>query len=86
MRRALDLGLISQGAYSEHYRNTLDAFKAQEGGGGNFYRSAGAKNSPRFANAVIAEALSGRLLLRDAGRLLGVQPSKIQEFAGHLGA
>lgn len=86
MRRALDLGLISQAAYSEHYRNTLDAFKAQEGGGGNFYRSAGAKNSPRFANAVIAEALSGRLLLRDAGRLLGVQPSKIQEFAGHLDA
>ena len=86
MRRALDLGLVSQTTYSEHYRSTLDAFKAKEGGGGNFYRSAGAKNSPRFANAVIAEALSGRMLLRDAGRLLGVQPSKIQEFAGHLGA
>ncbi len=86
MRRALDLGLVSQSTYSEHYRSTLDAFNAQEGGGGNFYRNAGAKNSPRFAQAVITEALSGRLLLREAGRLLGVQPSKIQEFAGHLRA
>lgn len=85
MRRALDLGVISQDTYSEHYRSTLAAFRAQEGGGGNFYRNAGAKNSPRFAQAVVTEALSGRLLLREAGRLLGVQPSKIQEFAGQLG-
>ncbi len=39
------------------------------------------KNSERFAKAVTAEALSGRLLLRDAGKLLGVQPAKIRQFA-----
>lgn len=86
MRRALDLGLVSQATYSEHYLAELAAFHAQESGGGNFYRTAGAKNSPRFAQAVVTEALSGRLLLREAGRLLGVQPSKIQEFAGQLNA
>lgn len=86
IRRALDLGLVSQATYSAFYRAELDAFRAEEGGGGSFYRNAGAKNSARFARAVIAEAFSGRLLLRDAGRLLGVQPSKIRDFAGQLGA
>jgi len=43
------------------------------------------KNSERFAKAVTAEALSGRLLLRDAGKLLGVQPAKIRQFAEQLG-
>jgi hypothetical protein len=82
----LDLGLVSQATYSAFYRAELDAFRTEEGGGGSFYRNAGAKNSARFARAVIAEAFSGRLLLRDAGRLLGVQPSKIRDFAGQLGA
>ena len=86
IRRAMDMGLVDQATYSAFYRAELDAFRAAEGGGGSFYRNAGAKNSARFARAVIAEAFSGRLLLRDAGRLLGVQPSKIRDFAGQLGA
>lgn len=84
MRRALDLALIDRSTYADFYRAELDAFRSAGGGGGSFYRTAGAKNSARFARAVIAEAFSGRLLLRDAGRLLGVQPSKIRDFAGHL--
>ncbi|MFT7772317.1 ImmA/IrrE family metallo-endopeptidase [Roseateles sp.] len=86
IRRALDMGLVDQATYSAFYRAELDAFRAAESGGGSFYRNAGAKNSARFAQAVIAEAFSGRLLLRDAGRLLGVQPSKIRDFAGQLGS
>ncbi len=86
IRRALDMGLVDQATYSAFYRTELDAFRTAEGGGGSFYRNAGAKNSARFARAVIAEAFSGRLLLREAGRLLGVQPSKIRDFAGQLGA
>lgn len=85
MRRALDMGLVDRDTYTVFYRAELDAFQAAGGGGGSFYRNAGAKNSTRFARAVIAEAFSGRLLLRDAGRLLGVQPSKIRDFAGQLG-
>lgn len=86
IRRALDLGQVDREVYAAFYRAELDAFQAAGGGGGSFYRNAGAKNSARFARAVIAEAFSGRLLLRDAGRLLGVQPSKIRDFAGQLGA
>lgn len=85
MRRALDLGLVDRQTYIDHYQSELDAFRNQEGGGGNFYRNAGAKNSARFARAVVTEAFSGRLLLRDAGRLLGVQPGKLRQFAEELG-
>ncbi|MDN6881998.1 XRE family transcriptional regulator [Variovorax sp. CAN2819] len=85
MRRALDLGLIDQATYTDHYLATLAEFRNQENNGGNFYRTAGAKNSRRFAQAVVTEALSGRLLLREAGRLLGVQPNKIREFAEQIG-
>lgn len=85
VRRALDLGLIERDRYAAFYRAELDAFQAASGGGGSFYRNAGARNSARFARAVVAEALSGRLLLRDAGRLLGVQPARIRAFAERLG-
>ncbi|HOB44165.1 MAG TPA: XRE family transcriptional regulator [Bacillota bacterium] len=85
MRRALDLNFIDRATYTDFYLAALAAFRNQDGGGGNFYRTAGAKNSFVFSQAVVTEALSGRLLLREAGRLLGVQPSKIREFAGQIG-
>jgi Zn-dependent peptidase ImmA (M78 family) len=84
MRRALDLGLVNHATYWQHYQAELAAFRNKPGGGGSFYRNASSKNSKRFARAVLAEALSGRLLLRDAGRLLGVQPGKLRLLAGEL--
>ncbi|MHB1201126.1 MAG: ImmA/IrrE family metallo-endopeptidase [Polaromonas sp.] len=81
MRRALDLGLVDHATYLRHYQVELAAFRDKPGSGGSFYRNASAKNSKRFARAVLAEALSGRLLLRDAGRLLGVQPGKLRLHA-----
>lgn len=84
MRRAFDLGLVDHATYLQHYQAELAAFRNKPGGRGNFYRNASVKNSKRFARAVLAEALSGRLLLRDAGRLLGVQPGKLKVLAGEL--
>lgn len=84
-RRALDLGLIQRDTYSHFYLAELERFRQLEGQGGSYYRNAGAKNSARFAKAVMAEAFSGRLLLRDAGKLLGVQPAKLRAFAERLG-
>jgi Zn-dependent peptidase ImmA (M78 family) len=86
MRRALDLGLIDRDTYSQFYLAELERFRQLESKGGSFYRNAGSKNSTRFAKAVIAEAFSGRLLLRDAGKLLGVQPAKLRTFADELSA
>lgn len=86
MRRALDLGLIDRETYTQFYLAELARFREADSKGGSFYRNAGSKNSTRFAKAVIAEAFSGRLLLRDAGKLLGVQPAKLRTFADQLAA
>ena len=86
VRRALDLGLMDRESHNNFYLAELERFRnAESKGGGSFYRTAVSKNSERFAKAVTAEALSGRLLLRDAGKLLGVQPAKVRQFADHLG-
>jgi Zn-dependent peptidase ImmA (M78 family)/transcriptional regulator with XRE-family HTH domain len=81
-RRACELGFISNQAYSEYYVSELNAYRAHKKvGSGDFYKTASSKNSKRFSRAVLSEALSGRLLLRDAGKLLGIQPGKIRSYA-----
>ena len=83
-RRALDLGYISQAQYSAYYRMILKAFQDEKGGAGDYYRNATAKNSPRLSKAVLTEAMSGRMLLREAGQLLGVQPAKLRTLASKI--
>jgi Zn-dependent peptidase ImmA (M78 family)/transcriptional regulator with XRE-family HTH domain len=81
-RRACDLGFITSEAYSQYYLSELNAYRAhKKAGRGDFYKTASSKNSKRFSRAVLTEALSGRLLLRDAGKLLGIQPGKIRTYA-----
>ena len=81
-RRACDLGFITNDAYSQYYVAELNAYRDHKAvGSGDFYKTAGSKNSKRFSRAVLTEALSGRLLLRDAGKLLGIQPAKIRTYA-----
>lgn len=81
IRRAVDLNLITKSEYQEYYQAELDQFRRKESSGGSFYNSVGSRNSLRFTKAVLAEALSNRLLLRDAGKLLGVQPANIKTYA-----
>ena len=83
-RRARDLGYITSEQYGTYYRRILKAFQDKDGGGGDYYRTATAKNSTRFSRAVLTETMSGRMLLRDAGRLLGMQPAKLKTYANKL--
>lgn len=84
-RRACDLGFISTEDYGRYYVAELNAHRDQKkAGSGDFYKTVRAKNSKRFSHAVLAETLSGRLLLRDAGKLLGMQPAKIGTYASKV--
>lgn len=83
-RRARDLGYITREQYGTYYRRILKAFQDKDGGGGDYYRTATAKNSTRFSKAILIETMSGRMLLRDAGRLLGVQPANLKTYANKL--
>lgn len=81
-RRARELDMIDEGEYRQYVQQKLAAHKAREKSGkGSFRRNQPAKVSRRFARAVAGEALSGRLLLRDAQQLIGISPHRLSAFA-----
>lgn len=85
-RRARDLGYISSDQYGAYYCRILQEYRDKGGSGGDYYRTAAIRNSTRLSKAVLAEAQSGRILLRDAGKLLGVQPAKLKAYGMKLSA
>lgn len=81
-RRAQELRLVTEQAYRHYVANRLEAFRnRKERGKPSFTRIVPGRVSKRFAQAVASEALSGRLLLRDAYQLIGVRPHRLKEFA-----
>lgn len=69
-RRARDFGFISNEQYGAYYQQELQDYRDTDGGGGSYYRTASTRNSVRLSRAVVAEAQSGRMLLREAGSCL----------------
>lgn len=81
-RRALELGMLTEDAYRRYVAKRLKAHRErQTGGQASFTRTVPGRVSRRLAQAVASEALSGRLLLRDAYQLIGVRPHRLKEFA-----
>ena len=87
VRRALTLNFITLDEYQRYINAQQAAYRAREASGGpDYYRTKKAQISQRFSRAVVSEALSGQLLLRDASQLLGgIKPDKIANFAKELG-
>lgn len=89
LRRLFDAGFIGEAALWQHYRIEVERLRTLErsgGGGGDFYRTLGARTGKRFARAVVASALEGQLLFQDAYRLLGVRKTAtFHEAARELG-
>ncbi|OAI13795.1 MULTISPECIES: helix-turn-helix domain-containing protein [Methylomonas] len=87
-RRALTLNFITPDEYQRYINAQQAAYQDRndEGGGPGYYRTKKAQISQRFSRAVVSEALSGQLLLREASQLLGgIKPDKIATFAKELG-
>jgi len=79
-RRALTLALIDQEEFRLYYKEAIGKAKSKNSGGGDFYLNAAVRNSRLLSRAVVHETLSGRMLLRDAGKLLGIPPNKIPNY------
>ena len=76
VRRLFDAGIIGQDIFREMYRRELERIRALEkkrAGGGDFYRTLGARTGKLFARALLASAFEGQTLFRDAFRLLGIR-------------
>lgn len=86
-RKALTLQLISQSEYAAFIQAQNDAYKVREKkeGGPSFYKTKKAQISELFSRAVVSEALNGKLILRDAGWMLGMKPANVAKFAQEFG-
>lgn len=74
LRRLFDAGFINQTTLWQNYRKEVEkAKKLNSEGGGDFYRTLGARTSKRFARAILSSTLEGQTLFHDAYRLLGVK-------------
>jgi len=82
-RRALEQGYVTEDDYREFYRKEAARWAAlseKAASGGSYYSTIPVRNGRTFTKAVAREAAVGRLLYREAGQLLGVQPSKVREI------
>lgn len=77
-RRALDLKLISKHEYSQ-YVSLIN--EKSTSSGGDYNRNQKVRSSERLTVAVVTQALEGKMLLREAQSLTGIQPNKLYEFA-----
>lgn len=86
-RRALTLGRITRDEYRNYVDDLLEQYRKREKsqGGPTFYRTQKGQISETFSKALVSEALSGRVLLRDAGNLLNMKPYRITTYAKELG-
>lgn len=87
-RRALNLGYINKLQYEKYihdvYENYL-AHKEKSGSGPSYYTVKNSKLSSQLSQAVVSQSVSGKMLYRDAGYILGINPSKIEIFAKKAG-
>jgi len=89
LRRLFDVGFIDRETLWQSYRKEVARIRALDrggGGGGDFYRTLGARTGKRFARAMLASTLEGQTLFQDAFRMLGVRKtSTFYEAARELG-
>lgn len=80
-RRAFNLGKIGYEEYQSFYALEQKKWQRDTGqSGGNYYATAPIKNGRYFTKAVLSSAMSGALLLRDAGGLLHMKPTTVQKL------
>ncbi|ADZ91069.1 ImmA/IrrE family metallo-endopeptidase [Marinomonas mediterranea] len=85
VRRALTLGLITEAQYYSMIESYKKDHERNSNGGPSYYTTKISRLGKSFASAVVSEALSGRMLLRDAGHLLGTKPLNVKNLAKELG-
>jgi len=89
LRRLFDAGFIDQPTLWQTYRDELARIREldrNDTGGGDFYRTLGARTGKRFARAVLSSTLEGQTLFQEAFRMLGMRKSStFYEAARELG-
>lgn len=89
LRRLFDLGAMDEQTLWESYHDELSRLRKIDrggAGGGDFYRTLGARVSKRFARVLVASTLEGQTLFQDAFHMLGIKKTvTFYEEASRLG-
>lgn len=83
-RLALTYNKITRDEYRVIHEAEKEVFeKISKGDGGpSFLKLVPGRNSPRLTQTVVNQAMSGKLLLRDASKLLNASPQNIMKMGG----
>ena len=87
-RRAESLGKITLPQYREYTAELRAEYVERDKNrkdGGDFYITKKSQISKPFSKAIVSEALSGKLLLREAGQLLDMRPPHVMKYTQELG-
>ena len=86
LHRAYDLHRIDQQEFQTYYHIETEKQKPPtQGRGGDFYPTLYARNGKQLTQSIISATLEGRLLYRDAARMLGVKVKTLDGIARELG-
>jgi len=83
-RRALDLNLLEPSVFFSYYNDLKIIWRQtrkNSSGGGNFHNSLPVANSRTFTDAICHATYSGKLLMRDGARMLGIKPATLGKYA-----
>jgi Zn-dependent peptidase ImmA (M78 family) len=76
LRRLFDAGVIDETSLWRYFRVEVARIRSLErssAGGGDFYKTLGARTGKRFARAVLSSTLEGQTLFQEAFRMLGMR-------------
>lgn len=87
-RRAFTLSYINKKQYENYIHKIREEYLAsrkKSDSGPSYYVVKNSKLSSQLSQAVISQSFSGKMLYRDAGYILGMNPSKLEVFAKKVG-
>ncbi len=85
LKRAFDLEKVGYKLFSQlleaEYKRFEQPKKEDDEGGGNFWASFSARNSPTFVRAVLGSLRQDKMTYRDAANLLGIRVGTLSNYA-----
>lgn len=83
-RLALTFNILSKQEYQAIHSDEYEYFKRlpKKVGTPKFINMIPGRNSPKLTKVIVNQALSGGILLRDAGRLLNISPQNVMKLGG----
>jgi Zn-dependent peptidase ImmA (M78 family) len=80
LRRARELGTVTEHEYFDIKARETNRRKKDKGGGGNYYKHIETRMSPTFTSAVLSDVSTGKIDFRDAAGLLGMKVPTVAKF------